>query len=402
MSVAQTQATPGGHPTFAMVLLLGAMTAFGAMSIDMYLPALPTIAASFGADEPAAARTVSVFFIGMALGQLAWGPIADRFGRRPPLLAGLAIYLAASVACALAPTIETLTAARLVQSIGACSGIVITRAVVRDRYDNNETARILSLLVLVMGLAPILAPFVGGVLLKVAGWRTIFWALTGFAALVAVAVWTGLPESRSAATAATARGESPLASYAALFGDRRLTGYLLTSSLNGACLYTYIVESPSLIITRYGIPAEHFGWVFGANAIGLVAMSQLNRALLVRNSSDRVLAWATPAVLAFAVLMLGCAITGFGDMWGVFVPLFLIVATFGLTGSNTMAGALSRDPERSGTVSALFGSLAMATGAVSSAFSGLLHNGTAVPMAAIMALCAAGATLSLYGLALRR
>lgn len=392
----------GLHPSVAMVVLLGAMTAFGAISIDMYLPAVPTIARTFGASLAAAERTVSIFFLGMALGQLVYGPLADRIGRRPPLLGGVLIYVIASVACAVATSVELLAIARLAQALGACAGIVIGRAVVSDRYDPNETARILSLLMLVMGLAPILAPLAGSAVMAVASWRTIFWVLAAFGTLVGIAIWGSLPESRSALTAATARGESALASYAAILRDRRLFGYLLTGSLNGACMFTYIVGSPGLLIGHYGMSPTMFGWVFGANAIGLVAGTQLNRALLVRFSSDQVLSVAGPLVLLFAIMLLVSALTGWGGMIGILVPLFLILSTFGFTGSNTVAGALNRDPSRSGTVSAAFGGFSAGAGALVSAIAGLLHDGTPVPMAAVMVICALGAVLSLFVLATRR
>lgn len=389
----------GMHPGLGMVVLLGAMTAFGAVSIDMYLPAVPTIAALLGAELAAAERTVAVFFLGMGIGQLIYGPLADRIGRRPPLLAGVTLYVAASIACALANSVEILTVARFAQAIGACAGIVIARAVVRDRYDPNETARILSLLMLVMGLAPILAPLVGSLIMEVAGWRVIFWVLAVFGLATGLAIWLKLPESRSILTEETARGETALASYMIILGDRRLFGYLLTGSLNGACMFTYIVGSPGLLIGLYGMSPMMFGWVFGVNAIGLVAGTQLNRAMLTRWSSDQVLAVAGPMVLGCAVLLLISALTGWGGLFGILVPLFLILSTFGFTGSNTVAGALNRDPLRSGTVSAAFGGFSAGTGAVVSAIAGVLHDGTAKPMATVMTACAMGAVLSLFLLA---
>ncbi len=384
-----------------MVVLLGAMTAFGAISIDMYLPAVPTIARTFGASLAAAERTVSIFFLGMAIGQLVYGPLADRIGRRGPLLGGVVIYVLASVACAMATSVELLTIARLAQALGACAGIVIGRAVVRDRYDPNETARILSLLMLVMGLAPILAPLAGSAVMAIASWRMIFWVLAIFGTIVGIAIWTSLPESRSALTAATARSESALVSYAAILRDRRLFGYLLTGSLNGACMFTYIVGSPGLLIGYYGMSPLMFAWVFGANAVGLVAGSQLNRFLLKRFTSDQVLWVAGPLVLLFATLLLVSAMTGWGGVIGVLVPLFLILSTFGFTGANTVAGALNRDPSRSGTVSAGFGGFSAGAGALASTIAGLLYDGSPVPMAAVMLICAAGAVLALFFLALR-
>lgn len=393
--IAAPPATPWG-----LVILLGALTAFAPMSIDMYLPALPEIGRSLAATPEATQLTLATFLFGMAIGQFLYGPASDRFGRRTPILVGIAVYVAASVWCALSTSIEGLQAARFVQALGGCAGAVVARAVVRDQFSHTETARMLSLLTLVMGVAPIVAPVLGGWVLTVAGWRTIFWVLALFGLACGAAVALRLRESRSEETAAQARAESPLRAFAALARERRLLGYALGGALNGAVLFTYISSSSELVITIYGHSPQVFGWVFGLNAVGVIGASQVNRMLLRRRTPDDVLRRASLAAIGFGVLMTLVAATGLGGQWTVLPLLFLCLASYGLMAGNTMAGALSVDPRRAGSISALMGGLSFGAGALASWAGGALHNGTALPMAGIMLTCLLGSAAALWFLAL--
>lgn len=390
------------HPSWGMVVLLGSMTAFGAISIDMYLPAMPAIGRALSATPADVQRTLSALFAGLAVGQAIYGPLSDRIGRRPPLIAGILLYVVASAACALSANVETLIAARFVQGLGACSALVVSRAFVRDSYDHQETARILSLIALVFGVVPVLAPLIGGFVLGFGDWHTIFWLLTAFGLAVLIPVTLSLPETRSASTAAMSRGETPLSAYATLLRNRRLMGYVLSNAFNGACLFTYIGTSPDLIIGTYGVSPQDFGWIFGANAVGMVIGSQVNRRLLLRMSADRVLAGATLLALAWGVLMTLLAVTGIGGIWGILVSLFLILSTYGFMSANSTAGALSVDPDRAGSTSGLLGVAGFAIGAVVTALVGELHDGTAVPMALSMTAALAISALALFLLALRQ
>jgi len=387
---------------WGLVLLLGALTAFGPMSIDMYLPAFPAMATDLGASPNQVQATLATFFAGMAVGQFFYGPASDRLGRRGPILTGVVLYVAATIACALAPTVETLTAARFVQALGGCAGAVVARAVVRDRFNHTETARILSLLILVMGLAPILAPLLGGWVLVFAGWRAIFWVLAGFGVLVGLWVVFALPESRSADTAAHAKTESPFGAYLALLRERRLIGYALAAALNGAVLFTYVSSSPNLVIGTYGFSPQAFSWIFGLNAVGIIGASQVNRALLRRHTPDRILGRVSLVSVGAGVLLMAAAFTGLGGYWTVLPLLFIALASYGLMSGNTMAGALSIDPRRAGSISALMGGLSFGAGAVAAWAGGVLHDGTARPMAAVMLLCLIGSSLALYTLAFPR
>ena len=395
--IARPSATPWG-----LVFLLGSLTAFAPMSIDMYLPAFPAMGAELGADASQQQATLAFFLFGMAIGQFLYGPASDRFGRRIPILVGIAVYVAASIACALAISPEWMIAARFVQALGGCAGAVVARAVVRDQFDHTETARMLSLLTLIMGLAPILAPISGAVVLQLAGWRAIFWVLAAFGLACGVAVFLRLKESRSEETAAQARSENPLRAYRVLISNPRLVGYCLGGALNGALLFTYISSSSGLVIETFGFSPFAYTLVFGANAFGVIGAGQVNRMLLRRLTPDQVLARASLAALGFGALLLIAAVTGFGGQWTVLPLLFCCLASYGLMAGNTMAGALNVDPTRAGSTSALMGGLSFGLGAFASWLGGVLHDGTAVPMAGVMMASLLGSSAALWGLALPR
>ena len=382
--------------------MLGALTAFAPMSIDMYLPSLPGIAHAFHCHPSDTQLTVSSFLAGLAIGQVFYGPASDRWGRRAPMLFAAVIYVLASAACALAPSIGFLIAARFIQALGACAGPVVARAAVRDRYDARDSARVLSLLMLVMGLAPIIAPFFGAILAGLAGWRSIFWTLTGFGLLMGAVTALGLKETRSAETEVQARGEHPLRGYLALLGQPRLVGFMMSGAFNSAAVFAYISAAPGLIMGHYAIPASRFVWIFGANAASMVVMSQVNAHLLRRLTPERILAASRPLSVIFGAAMMIGAITGIGGAWGVLVPLFLVFGTFGFIGPNTMAAGLSLDPLRVGSASALMGSVSFGVGALVSGLISLAHDDGPRPLSIVIFGCMLASTIALYAIALPR
>ena len=373
-------------PPLSWLLILGALTAFAPMSIDMYLPALPAIAADFGTASSAAQFTLASFFVGLALGQAIHGPLADRFGRKPPLYAGLTLYVIASVGCALAPDIAALTALRFVQAAGGCAGVVIARAVVRDRFDAQTSARVYSLLMLVMGLAPILAPLLGGQVLLLFGWRAIFIVLALFGLSCLLAVWRYLPETRPAQTAGGGLGAT-LRTYGELLKDRGFLGYSLSGGFAHAGLFAYITGSPHVFIELYGVPAQAYGWLFGFNALGLIASSQLNRRLLAHRDAEAILRRANRATVLLGLVLLAVAAGGWGGLPGLLIPLFGYLASLGFTAPNATALALARQGARAGSASALLGTLQFGVATLSSAAVGLLGAGSALPMAGVIAGC---------------
>ncbi|WP_353216227.1 multidrug effflux MFS transporter, partial [Sandarakinorhabdus sp.] len=372
------------QPSLGEILLLGSLTAFGAITIDLYLPAMPAIAREFAASPAMVQLTLSTFFVGMAVGQLFFGPLSDRIGRRPTILIGCAVYMAASLACALAPSIEALVAGRFLQALGCCAGMVTCRAIVRDRYDHRDSARIFSLFMLVLAVAPLLAPTLGGWIAAAAGWHAVFLVLVAVGAAVALAVGLRLDESRSAATAAAARQSSVLASYGQLLRQRRLIGYLLVGAANGTALFSYIAASPDLVVGTWGFSEGQFGLVFAAIAAGVVGSSQINRALLRRHSPDRILAAASVGAACVGAALLVAALVG-AALPVTFALLFAALGSNGLIAANASAGALNVDPLRAGAVSGLMGGVNFGSGALASALAAALYDGTAVPLAANIA-----------------
>ena len=392
---------PAEAPTpWGLVILLGALTGFAPMSIDMYLSSFPAIGADLGATPAQVQGTLAAFFAGMAIGQFVYGPASDRWGRRLPIMVGVAIFLLASVLCAIATSPEMLLSARFVQALGGCAGGVVSRAIVRDKFDHTDTARMLSLMTLIMGMAPILAPMLGAALLVWGGWRLNFWVLTGFGAVVGgLAIWK-LEESRSAETEAQARSENPFAAYLALLFQPRLVGYALAGALNGAVLFTYVSGSPDLLMGTYGVSPTQFPWLFGLNAVAIIGSNQLNRYALRYWTPDRVLRRASLIAVVMASLLALAAFSGIGGGWTVLPLLFLLLSSMGFMQGNTMAGALSVDTLRVGSASALMGGASFGVGAMASSLVGLLHDGTAKPMAMTMVLALVSSALVLRWLAL--
>jgi len=392
-SAAATRSEPPIAP--GLIVLLGALTAFGPMAIDMYLPGLPALVADLGGGKGAGELTVAAFLCGLAAGQLFYGPLSDRIGRRGPLLAGLSLFVAASAGCALASGMGLLIGLRFVQALGGCAGIVLARAVVRDRCDARQSVHIYSLLMLVMGVAPVLAPLAGGWISVHLGWRALFWAQAGFglAALAAAALW--LKESRPEETARQARSETPFAAYLALLGDRRVMGYVLAGGLGSATLFTYIAASPSVVIGKYGVAPQLFGLVFGINAIGIIGAAQLNRLLSRRWSHLQTLRGANLIAAGAAVVTSIAAVTGAFGAWGVLVPLFVALAAFGVAPPNALAGAMEAGGRRAGATSAIYGFLQYASGAGCAALAGLVSHDPAIAMSLVMTGALLGATLVL-------
>ncbi len=373
------------QPSLGEILLLGSLTAFGAVTIDLYLPTLPAIARDYGTSAAAVQLTLSTFFVGMALGQLLFGPLSDRIGRRPTILIGCAVYVAASLFCALAPTIEALVVGRFFQALGCCAAMVTCRAIVRDRYDHRDSARIFSLLMLVLAIAPLLAPTVGGWIAAAAGWHAVFYAFVAVGVAISAAVGLRLDESRSAATAQAARGQEVLSAYARLLGHKRLIGYLLVGAANGATLFSYIAASPDLVVNSWGFSESQFGLVFAAIAVGVVGSSQVNRLLLKHRSPDAILAWATLGAAAAGVALWLVALFD-APVLVVLAAVFVALSSNGLIAANASAGALNVDPLRAGAISGLMGGINFGMGAAASALAAAMYDGTARPLAANVAV----------------
>lgn len=346
----------------------------------MYLPALPRMGQALAASPSEIQMTLATFFLGLAVGQAIYGPVTDRFGRKPPLYFSLTMFAVASVGCALAASVDWLVWLRLLQALGAAAGMVVARAMVRDLFPPQEVAQVFSSLMLVIGLAPILAPMIGSQILLVADWRTIFWALAGFGLLCLLLVSFRLRESHVPAPGAKLRLWPSLVGYGRLLSDRTYMGYALCGGLSLAGMFGYIAGSPYVIIELYGLSSTDYGWIFGANAIGLIGASQVNRLALRRLSSDRVLTYVT-VVLALAALALATvAATGFGGLPALLATLFLYTSSVGMILPNSSALAMLPHGRTAGTASALLGSMQFALGAAAALGVGAMEDGTALPM----------------------
>ncbi len=378
--------------------MLGFLTAVGPLSTDMYLPAFPAIEASYGAPEGTAQITLAAWFAGLAIGQLTQGSLADRFGRRGPLIAGLALYTLASAACALAPTLGWLTAMRAVAAFGGSASMVLPRAVVRDLADGHAAARLMAQLMLVMGVAPILAPTLGGLLLGVASWHVIFWFAAAHGGISVLLVSRLLPETLPHNRRIRLGVAGLLSRYLEVLRERT---FFLNVAIGGCALFAlfaYLGGSPPVYLQLYRLPPPVYGVLFGLCAAGYIAGAQINPVLLRRFGASRVLRAFVRLYLAANILLTGFAFAGGFGVVSVFVPIFLGMSCMGFITPNTTVAALSRHATHAGSASALMGTIQFLLAAVSGSVVGLLTDGTARPMAALMLL---GATCAVVADALR-
>ncbi|MEU4655893.1 multidrug effflux MFS transporter [Streptomyces sp. NPDC023723] len=379
-----------------VTFVLGSMTAIGALSMDMYLPALPEVTGSLHAPAATVQLTLTACLAGMALGQLVVGPLSDRLGRRRPLLAGLAVYVVATALCAVAPNVELLVAFRLAQGLAGAAGIVIARAVVRDLYDGAAMARFFSTLMLISGVAPVAAPLIGGQVLRFTDWRGVFAVLTGVGLVLGAAVWARLPETLPATERHAGGVGEALRSMRGHLADRAFTGYMLAGGFAFAALFAYISASPFVVQEIYGASPQTFSLLFGLNSVGLVLAGQLNGKVLVgRVALERVLAVGLAVVVAAATALLLMTLGAFGDVGlaPVAAALFVLMSAMGITLPNTQALGLLRVRRAAGSASALLGTSSFLVGAIASPLVGVAGEDSALPMAVVQlgaALVAAG------------
>ena len=315
-----------------------------------------------------------------------YGPLSDRWGRRPPLLAGTGLYVIASLLCAIATRVEWLIPLRVLQGVAACAGPLIARAVVRDVYERDRAAYMLSLLMLIMGAAPLTAPILGGQLLLALGWRSIFATQGGFGALCFFGAWLGLAETLDEAKRSRAGVRAMAVRYGTLLRSRDFMGYAVSSGAAYAGMFAYFAGSPFVFIRLYGVPPQNYGFLFALNVIGLMVCAAANSRLVLRYGPDRVLRRGVAAVSVAGAALVLAAITGWGGLAGLVVPLLAFIASISFIGANAMAGALSTFRHVAGTASALAGTIQFGLGALSGAAVGAFYNGTAVPMAVVIAL----------------
>ena len=379
-------------PALRSIVVLGLLSTFGPLSLDLYLPALPELADDLASTPSAAQLTITACLVGLALGQLVAGPLSDRFGRRRPLLVGLVVYLLASLACAFAPSVTVLVVLRLVQGLAGAAGLVVARAVARDLYEGRRLVLFFSRLTLISGLAPVVAPVLGGQLSRVMSWRGLFVVLAGFGALLLVA---GLLQRETLPVERRSSGglTTTLRGFRVLLGDRFFVGAALAAGLAGASMFAYISGSTFVLQRIHGMSAQGFSLVFGLNSVGIMAMSQLGARLSRRRPTVQVLALGLGLNLLGAAALATTVLLDLGLAF--LVPsLFVMVSALGLVFPTATALAMSDYPEQAGTASSLLGLGQFVFGAVVAPLVGIAGEETAVPLGVVAVTVSALASLA--------
>ncbi|CAP55286.1 multidrug effflux MFS transporter [Gluconacetobacter diazotrophicus] len=378
-----------------IAILLGFLTAVGPVSTDIYLPAFPALEASLHAPAGSAEMTLAVWFVGLAVGQITMGPVSDRFGRRMPMLVGTLVYTLASVGCAVAPDIWTFSSFRLLASLGASASLVIPSACVRDLSHGNEAARLMSRLVLVMGVVPILAPTLGGFVLSFTTWRSIFWASAVYGLICTFLIARVLPETLAAHDRSVMPPVALAGRYLTLVRDRGFITNALVAGFGAFMSFTYLSAAPSVFIHLFGFSPAQFGMLFGVFAVCMIGASQLNGVLVGRIDATRILGISVgTAVLGTVAMTVVSIVMAFAMKGGVMlhslalVPLVLTMmvalGTTGIIGPNATVGAMADHPRLAGSASAFVGTLQYVLGAVAGAIVGMLPATTPVPMSGVM------------------
>ncbi len=377
------------YPTW-LPILLGVLTAVGPLSTDMYLPAFPDIEASLGGRPGTAQVTLATWFAGLALGQITQGALSDRYGRRGPLILGTLVYALANAGCALAPDLLTLSVLRFVAAFGGSASMVIPRAIVRDLSDGHAAARLMSRLMLVMGVAPILAPTLGGLVLGVAQWHAIFWLTAVYGGVCCLLVWRLLPDTLAPERRIGLGVASLAGRYAGVLRDRVFLAYAIMGGCGMFGMFAYIGGSSPVLIEHYGFTPLMYGMVFGCSAGMFILSSQVNPGLILRFGPARVIRAGVSAYLLATCTMLALAVLHVGGAAGIVVPAVFAMGSMGLIMPNAAVGALSRHAAQAGSASAMMGTLQFCLAAASGVLVGALTDGTARPLAALMVLGAVG------------
>ncbi len=384
--------------TYFLIFILGTLSAIGPFSIDMYLPGFPAIARDLNTDVATVSLSLSSFFIGICAGQLLYGPLLDRFGRKKPLYFGLIVYLLTSLACAFTTSVDMLIILRFLQAVGGCVGMVASRAMVRDLFPVEESAKVFSMLMLVIGVSPLIAPTLGGYIAAGPGWHYIFIALTVMAAAILVGVHYALPESRKPDPGFSLRPRIIVGNFVSIFREPQFYTYSFTGSIASAGLYAYISGSPLVFMEIFRVTEQQYGWIFAGIAGGLILSSQLNSLMLRRFTSRSILVVALSAQSVVGLILLLGTLNGVLDVYGTVFLIFLFLCCQGFTFPNASALSLAPFQKQAGSASALTGAIQMGLGALASAMVSVFNYHSAVPMTAVMGCCAVSAlTILLIG-----
>ena len=370
-------------------VVLSILLGFASISTDLYLPAMPTIAAALQADAGTVEQTIAAYLVGFSAGQLLWGPVGDHYGRRGPVAIGLILFVVGSAGCALSASVGAMIGWRVVQAMGACAGVVLARAMVRDLYARDRAAQMLSTLMTVMAIAPLLGPVLGGQILALAGWRAIFWTLVGVGLLTLAALFT-LPETLPRERRNAESLGRAFARYGELVRQRALLGYCGAIGFFYAGTFAYVAGTPFAYISTHHVSPQLYGALFALSIVGIMATNLVNARLVIRTGSDRLLRAGAAVAALGGVASAVTAWTGWGGLPGLVAPLFVFVSATGLIVANSVVGALAIAPQRAGTVSALVGAVQYGSGMAGSALVGAFADGTPGPMGCVIALAGLG------------
>ncbi|WP_251138194.1 MULTISPECIES: multidrug effflux MFS transporter [unclassified Exiguobacterium] len=384
-----------------LILILGSLAALGPLSIDMYLPAFPDMSRSFDASASLIQLSLTACMLGMALGQLIVGPLSDVRGRKRPLMVALLAYLLASLACAMAPTIEVLIALRFIQGAAGASGIVISRAIVRDLFDGPELTRFFAALSLVNGTAPILAPVIGGQILRFGDWHFVFYLLAILSTMMLLAVALRLPETLPLDRRVEGNLTTTLKTFGRLLTDRVFIGYAFAQAFVMGAMFAYISGSPFVLQNIYGASPQQFSFLFGLNGIGIILAAQIAGRLAGRVDSERLMRISL-TIVASASILLFLALTLTNQLIFVMIPLFFVVSSVGLISTLGFTLAMQNYGATAGSASALLGLLPMLVGSLVSPLVGIMGEQSAVPMGLIIMTLDCLALILYYGLIVRR
>jgi DHA1 family bicyclomycin/chloramphenicol resistance-like MFS transporter len=382
---------PKSNNKFYLILILGLLSAIGPFSIDMYLPAFPDIAKGLNTTESKVLLSLSSFFIGISAGQLIYGPLLERFGRKKPLYVGLSIYLLASLGCALAGSVNALITLRLLQALGGCVGMVAARAMVRDMFEVKENAKVFSLLMLVVAVSPIIAPTAGGYVTALLGWRWVFIMLMIINVIILVGIYFLLPESKKPDPNFSLKPVPIINNFAGVIKHPQFYTYALTAAISAAGLYAYIGGSPSVFMGIFHVTEKQYGWIFALIAMGLIGASQLNSVMLKTYTSEQIIKVALACQSTIGLILVILTFLGWNDLFITIFLIFLFLCCQGFTFPNASALSLARFGHNAGSASALLGAIQMSIGACTSALVSVFQNKTALPMAGVMSCCAIGA-----------
>lgn len=380
---------------FLTILILGTLSAISPFSIDMYLPGFPAIARDLNTTVAKVQLSLSSFFVGISIGQLFYGPLLDRFGRKKPLYFGIGLYLISSIGCTLAQSVESLILFRFLQALGGCVGMVAARAMIRDLFPVSEIAKVFSLLMLVIGVSPLLAPTMGGYITALLGWQYVFITLTIMSALILAAIHFALPESRKPDKTISLKPKPILKSYLKVLKHPQFLTYTLTGSIAASGLYAYIAGSPYIFMEIFKVTEQQYGWIFALIAVGIIGASQLNSILLRRFMSEDIIVAALLCQAATGILLVIGAWSGQTGLYSTIFLIFIFLCCQGFTFPNSSALALTPFSKNAGSASALMGSIQMALGASASIIVSVLNSRSAVPMTGTMAFCAVSSVLVL-------